>query len=201
MLQLAGQRFGRLRVIERNPNGAKRVMWRCVCDCGREATVRSQHLSSGATQSCGCLTVERNRGRATHGMSRTTTHVIWKTMRARCQNPTASGYADYGSRGITVCEAWDSFEVFLADMGERPPGMSIERIDNSKGYAPENCRWATKSEQNRNYSLNRVLECNGLKMCVTDWAEYLQIPRHRIFNRLAKGWEVERALYYNITIK
>ncbi|OEZ92148.1 hypothetical protein JAB9_47130 [Janthinobacterium sp. HH107] len=186
MLQLAGQRFGRLRVIERDPNGAKRVMWRCVCDCGREATVRSQHLSSGATQSCGCLTVERNRDRATHGMSRTTTHVIWKTMRARCQNPTASGYADYGSRGITVCEAWDSFEVFLADMGERPPGMSIERIDNSKGYAPENCRWASNSEQCRNRRSTHLIEYRGKTQCRKDWAIELGVTAQRLNRQIEK---------------
>ena len=135
-----------------------------------------------------------------HGMCFTSEYVSWASMKKRCLNPDST-HGKY--LGLLQYKPWiDSFESFYKDMGHKPsPKHTIERIDNTKGYFPENCRWATKSEQNRNYSLNRVLECNGLKMCVTDWAEYLQIPRHRIFNRLAKGWEVERALYYNITIK
>lgn len=130
----------------------------------------------------------------------TSEYTSWASMKSRCLNPD-SKHQKY--LGLLKYKPWiDSFESFYKDMGAKPtPKHTIERIDNTKGYFPENCRWATRSEQNRNYSLNRVLECNGLKMCVTEWAEYLQIPRHRIFNRLKKGWEVERALYYNISVK
>lgn len=132
-----------------------------------------------------------------HGMCFSSEYISWASMKSRCLNPDAK-HEKY--RGLLTHEKWiESFDEFLKDMGMKPTCKhTIERIDNSKGYFPENCRWATRSEQNRNYSLNRIIEFNGEKMCVTEWAEKLNIPRHRIFNRLQKGWDVEKALYYGL---
>ncbi len=151
-----GDRFGRLTVVERAPH-APTAGWRwlCRCDCGEETTVRSRSLRTGNTQSCGCLQRERVREiLTTHGESArgkwTPEFQAWAAMRKRC----GSGFRQrqyYADRGITVCKRWDAYETFLADMGRRPsPDHSIDRINNDGNYEPSNCRWATRSEQQRN---------------------------------------------------
>lgn len=105
-----------------------------------------------------------------HGMSRTSTYRIWTSMKSRCRNENNQTYAEYGGRGITVCERWDKFMNFLSDMGVRPDGHSLDRINNDAGYSPDNCRWATRAEQNRNTRLTVNIEFNGVKKCITDWA-------------------------------
>jgi hypothetical protein len=116
-------------------------------------------------------------------------------MRSRCLNPNASNYAAYGGSGITICDRWlESFENFLADMGECPPGMTVERKDNLLGYSPENCRWATKTEQNQNTSATRLLEYQGESLCVAEWAKTLGIKATTIMSRLNAGWSTEEVL-------
>ncbi len=127
-------------------------------------------------------------------MSGTSTHVIWMTMRQRCRDTNAKDYARYGGRGIKVCERWESFENFLADMGERPAGMSIERDDNDGDYTPDNCRWATRSEQQRNRRSNVLLTHDGVTLCVAEWAIRTGINRMTLHTRIDRGWPTDKAL-------
>jgi hypothetical protein len=154
-IDLTGKRFGRWRVIallpERQRNTRERqrhTCWLCRCDCGGESIVRADKLIKGLSKSCGCISKEMFVKRNTkHGLSRSRAYYCWKNMRARCFNPRHRQYPSYGGRGISVCERWLIFENFYADMGEPPPGLSLDRINNDGNYEPGNCRWATVAEQ------------------------------------------------------
>ncbi len=154
VIGMEGQKFGRFTVLARaasSPND-RIAMWLCRCECGTEVTVRGVNLRNGNSKSCGCLKIDRVREtHTTHGRSRSALHRRWTSMKSRCHNPNDPRYADYGGRGIYVCEEWrDSFEVFRRDVGEPPPGMSLDRTDNDGPYAPWNVRWATRSQQQAN---------------------------------------------------
>jgi hypothetical protein len=143
---LTGQRFGSLVVME--CAGVRgNAQWLCKCDCGNEAIVNGNRLTGGNTTSCGCYRVNIT---TKHGMHRSGTYTSWCKMLTRCTNPNDVAYARYGGRGIAVCERWLRFENFLADMGERPPGTTIDRKENDGNYEPSNCRWADRATQNRN---------------------------------------------------
>lgn len=149
---LVGVRFGRLVVTERDLIRPIPTRWLCQCDCGKTSDPLSNSLMSGRTNSCGCLQKERLlRANTTHGLSRTGAYKAWHGIIDRCTNPNFPKYSYYGGRGIRVCERWHSYENFLADMGPRPAGKTIDRYPNNDGhYEPGNCRWATHSEQNVN---------------------------------------------------
>jgi hypothetical protein len=149
---LLGRKFGRWTVIsfagKRRISGDSRRFWKCRCDCGKEGELLSAALLSGKTLSCGCLKTERA---ITHGMTNTKTYRAWCSMMQRCYNQKNVRYGRYGGRGIVVCEEWGDFRNFYKDMGDKPsPDHSIDRINNDGNYEPGNCRWATRSEQQRN---------------------------------------------------
>lgn len=156
---LLGQRFGRVIVIrEEEPavrGGRRRIMWLCQCDCGRSKIIEGSLLCTGATRSCGCVRREQalmNGGFAKkHGMAFSAEYRSWQSAKQRCLNLANQKYPDYGGRGIRICDRWrDSFKAFLEDMGERPDGRTLDRIDNDGNYEPGNCRWATTKQQGYN---------------------------------------------------
>jgi hypothetical protein len=171
----------------------KRKMVDVRCEtCGKVWPIRSEVVAK--TKSCGCdLNVRHGHSRTTKS-SLTQTYVSWMSMRQRCQYEQNIGYAKYGGNGIRVCERWQVFDNFLADMGERPSGTTIDRIDNSKGYEPGNCRWETSKRQARNRSNNRVIEMNGEAKCLADWCEQYEVDPKRVCQRLHAGWDANKAL-------
>ena len=194
---LTGQRFTRLIALEIVGRTKHRTTrWKCRCDCGVESVVQSRDLTHGHTRSCGCLQREITSARSiTHGLSKSSTYNSWLKMRTRCNNKTVINYAAYGGRGIRVCVRWDtSFENFLADMGERPPNKTLDRIDNDGDYTPSNCRWATRSEQARNRRSTRMLTYDGRTQCLEAWADQLGINSVAIHTRLKRGWPLADAL-------
>jgi len=189
---------GKLRVIGyagRNKNGH---YWDCSCDCGKELSVSAQALLSDKKDSCGCTTRAKIIAAATkHGRTSTTEWSIWHGIRKRCLCVTDQVYHRYGGRGIGLCQEWtDSFESFLRDMGPRPSMQhTVDRIDNDKGYSPENCRWALWKQQQRNRRTNHIWEYNGKRLCITEWAELTGVRKDTLRRRVVVyKWSIERAL-------
>lgn len=193
---LTGMKIGRLTYVrDVSPNPRKALF---VCDCGREHIARVSAVMFRDNPGCGCRLKEyQDAGTVrTHGLVKTPTYRSWTSMRQRCLNPNATGYHRYGGRGIRVCDRWaSSFEAFLADMGERPSlAHTLERIDNNAHYEPGNCRWATKTEQQRNRRVARLVTYNGETKTIHEWAKLKGLLWTTINQRLRYGWSVEEAL-------
>jgi hypothetical protein len=192
---MIGIKYNRLEALKEVRMGNRGMIYLFQCDCGNQKELCSSAVRSGHSKSCGCLRSEMTAAKnETHGAVGTPTYETWQGMKARCLNPNTTAYKNYGGRGITLCQEWLSFEQFIADMGERPDGHTLERIDNSKGYNKENCRWATYAEQNRNTRQNKFLTKNGKTMCMRDWAKETGIPYPTIQDRVRRGWLDDRVL-------
>lgn len=198
-IDLTGQRFGRLLVIEQVPGYTKDTRWVCRCDCGKIVEVRRQSLRKGNTTSCGCYHREIAGGNfKTHGLSHTKLHHIWEGMKHRCNYESDVGYYKYGARGIRVCDEWlNDFKAFYdwAIQNGYEDGLTIDRINNEEGYCPENCRWATLIEQANNTRSNHRIVCRGEEHTLTEWSRISGIKPATIRNRLRSGWSEEEAIF------
>ena len=197
---LSGKVFGRLKClypVERRSNG--HTLYACECECGARVYATCSNMKSCHTQSCGCLQIEvTSIANRTHGKSQTKTYRRWCQMIQRCHKPYAQNYPAYGGRGIRVCDRWRySFENFLADMGEAPEGKWIERQDNDGDYTPENCMWATPSEQGlntRRAQAAQKVELDGVVRSLRQWGDAIRLHPETIRKRLARGWSEREAL-------
>ena len=190
----AGDRFGKLVIIEtvKIPN-TYRYYALCQCDCGSNPKhIRIDGLTSG-TISCGCAQKEAC---TTHGQWGSLVYKPYSNMMSRCYNPKDKRYSQYNGRGIDVCRRWHNILNFVNDMEPTfKKGLTIERIDNDKGYSPENCKWATHKEQNRNYRRNIKFTHNGKTLCLIEWSELLSIPYSLLWDRLCiQKWGFEKAI-------
>lgn len=189
-IDMTGKKFGRLTAMSLDRSRTRRRHWICLCDCGSEVVVCQCHLSRGHTTSCGC-------SKTRHGFTGTPEHEAWMGMIDRCTRQASKHFHNYGGRGIRVCDRWlESFENFYADMGPRPsPEHSIDRKDNDGPYSPENCRWATPAEQNRNTRSTLLFDFRGERLCLSEWSRRFGIPRNTLSHRLQRlGWPIEVAL-------
>ena len=180
-IDLKGKKFNRLLVIE-DDDSKKRTAYKCLCDCGKEVVVTSDRLASNKTKSCGCLNEEHKKNfgkhygiKPRHGMTKSPTWKSWGSMVYRCTKETGRQYSVYGGM---LCDRWKIFENFLEDMGERPSGKTIDRVDVTKGYFKENCRWATPKEQQNNRNNTRYLSVNGNKISVMDFAAAIELRKN-----------------------
>jgi hypothetical protein len=194
---MTGQRFGRLVVLRQHPERSpsdRTVRWVCQCDCGNVAVRHGTTLRKGEAVSCNCRQREVGPETRIHGKSNTSIYNIWQGMLSRCEDLKDRSYPRYGGRGISVCERWHEFANFYADMGDKPSGKTLDRINNDGNYEPGNCRWATPAEQARNTRRNVFVEFAGRRMILTDWAREAGIAPSVLGGRLRKGWTIERAL-------
>jgi len=197
MHDLTGQRFGKLTAINIDSKDKfKHLRWLCKCDCGNETVVLSDNLLRNHTTSCGCEKWKINsKVHKTHGKSRSREYVAWLNMIRRCENRDNKSYADYGGRGIKVCDEWRTFEGFWCDMGTTyKNNLTLDRIDVNGDYRKENCRWITISEQQSNKRNNHVVVYNGKSMTLSKACTLRGIDIRTVFSRLKLGWSFEKAI-------
>ena len=198
MNNLTGMRFGRLIAIEPvGRNKYQNVIWRCACDCGNQAFVTAANLNK-KTRSCGCLKIDLLKERSTsHNMANTKLYKVWASIKQRCTNPQNKRFSDYGGRGIDMCHEWFEFEPFMewAMTHGYSDGLEIDRINNDRGYYPDNCRFVDTKTNSRNKRNSHFLTFAGNTYTVSEWAEKLNIPPKAIYKRLARGWDIPSALF------
>lgn len=194
---LTGVKVGRLTVMGLGERRGGRPAWRCKCECGNEVTVITTSLSTGRTKSCGCLQKEKvSESCKKHGLYGTRLYKIWSNMIQRCSNENNDSYKTYGAKGVFVCEEWKQFDSFCnwAMVSGYSDTLSIDRIENDKGYTPQNCRWATPQEQTDNRSCTRFISFNGKTQTLKRWSEETGIPYKNLLWRVDQGWSIEKAL-------
>lgn len=199
-MDLSGETFGRLTVLNKAANVSGRVAWECQCECGRRCIAIAHLLRSGGTRSCGCLRVETSTNRMTaHGYAKkgavAPEHKVWTGMLKRCDEKNSDRYERYAGRGITVCDRWRNFQNFIDDMGPRPsPKHSIDRINNDGNYEPGNCRWATQREQVENSTTAKIFTVDGRSQSISAWAREVGVNATTISSRLKRGLPFEQAI-------
>ena len=180
LIDLAGREFGPLTVLRRTADNArKKTYWDVLCGlCGCEKSMRADTIKDSTSKACGCL---RDAHKTTHGLTKSAEYKTWDGLKARCYRSRDPSYHYYGARGIQVCERWrSSFENFLSDMGNRPDGMTIDRIDVNGDYSRTNCRWATPEQQANNRRNNVIIEVDGEPMTISQAARLLKLPDHAV---------------------
>ena len=191
MIIESGDKYNKLTAIRFvEMRGKSQQYWLFHCDCGNEKVLCANDVKR-RTKSCGCF---QSKGNFKHGMKGTRTYASWKGIKERCLNKNCKDYKNYGGRGITICPEWLTFENFYNDMGKRPIGLSIDRINNNGNYCKENCHWATIEEQANNKRTNHLITYQGKTQTLAQWEKELEISRGIIRGRLKLGWSVEKAL-------
>jgi len=197
-IDMVGAKIFKLRVLSQaGTDKRNEAIWRCICECGNEVMVLGNNLRRGGYKSCGCLNNERigdlNRR---HSMSKTRIYKIWAGIRKRCNNPNMTSYADYGGRGIKVCEEWGKFEDFYSDMAKGyEEHLTLDRIDANGDYTKENCKWSTMKDQARNKRNSVFIELDGSRKTVAEWEECSGTGRATITWRIKNGWGIRDAIY------
>lgn len=210
-LDLTGEKFGRLIALEPIgyhyfPSGQRKQVWKCKCECGKITNTYANSLTSGNTQSCGCLRIENLVAKcSTHGATRhgkkERLYIVWNDIKDRCKNKNNPSYKFYGGNGISLCQEWNDYAVFRewaykngydesAEFGK----CTIDRINTLEGYSPENCRWISLTEQQSNRRSTRIIEYNGERNTCSIWANKIGISKSALCSRLNNGWSVEEAL-------
>ena len=185
---MTGFRCGRLIVIRPMPIRCKNlIVWECLCDCGNVKYARTGNLIKGSPKSCGCLIPPPPPRNVKHGMFGHPLYKTWEGMMARCYNENNKDFCLYGGRGISVCEPWHDPKSFAEDMSPRPDGRTLDRIDNSRGYSPDNCRWATAMQQHANKRSNKLFTINGETLHQREWCRRYNIPVSTFTNRMNEG--------------
>lgn len=182
-----GNTYGRLVVIDEAESFGGKARWLCRCLCGNTKNISGDSLRQRKITSCGCFQTEHRKSGSngrTHGMSKTPTYRTWQEMHTRCNDNTSVSYPNYGKRGIKICKRWGRFENFLIDMGVRPKGTSLDRINNNGMYSPKNCRWATRVEQNNKRRSCIYVKYQGRKQTIAQWCQELNLPYPRTYNRI-----------------
>jgi hypothetical protein len=193
VVDISGEVFGRLTAIKKIGSQNGHALWECICSCGNLHKAILGNLRYGFVSSCGCFNKETH---TTHGLARTPEYRVWQDMKDRCSNKKNNYYKDYGGRGIRVCLRWqESFEEFYKSVGPKPfLKAELDRINNNKGYYPNNVRWTTSKENSRNTRRNRLITYKGETKCVSEWAEITGISKGAIKHRLNVGWDISEVL-------
>lgn len=199
MIDMAGQKFGRLTVIKYDHSVGRQHYWLCRCECGKETVVRRCHLLDGNTKSCGCYNNEvRKKTHTKDGVWARNKRLYksWNTMLYRCENKKSPHYKYYGGRGISVCKEWHDSAVFekWALSNGYSDDLTIDRIDVNGNYCPENCRWISQKEQCKNKRNNRFITIDGVTKCLKDWIDFFKISKNCFRHRISKGFDEVTAL-------